>query len=135
MLKFMYSQSTLAFDSFGDIIIESSDLKMKYDNRAVTLQALTDFLQTTYGDYFFSPLLGANYDQFIGKGITTALVLEIANKIRSDIILLEIIPQHLFEVYALKVEHTVQVRVILFEDDDYTINLTYDPSIGVTIGH
>lgn len=135
MLKFMFSQSTLAFDSFGDIILESEDLKIKYDNRSVILQALTDYLQTTYGDYFFSPLLGANYDQFIGLGITTELVSEIANKIRSDIMLLEIIPKQMFEVYALKVEHTVQVRVILYEDDDYTINLTYDPSIGVTIGH
>lgn len=134
MLSFLYSQSTLAFDSFGDFIIENNDLKVRKDNRQVVLQALTDFLQTNYGDYIFYPLLGKNYDQFIGKGITQQLVQDIKDSVISDINSLEIIPKHLYEVYAVQVGHAVQVRIILFEDDDYTIKLEYDPSIGVTIG-
>lgn len=135
MIKFMYSNSTLAFDSFGDIILDKEDLKCKYDNREVVLQALTDFLQTSYGDYFFQPYLGANYDQYIGKGITQTMPSDIANKIKTDIINLEIIPSNLFDVYALKDGNTIQIRVILFENDDYTIRLSYDPSVGVTLGH
>lgn len=135
MLKYMYSTSTLAFDSFGDIILERGDLKYRTSREEVILQALTDYLKTSYGDYFFNPQLGANYDQYIGLGITPQLVKEIANKIETDIINLGIIPQGLFKVYALQTENIIQVRIILFEDDDYTIHLSYDPSIGVTIGN
>ena len=60
---------------------------------------------------------------------------DIANKIKTDIINLEIIPSNLFDVYALKDGNTIQIRVILFENDDYTIQLSYDPSVGVTLGH
>ena len=72
MLKYMYSTSTLAFDSFGDIMLEGGDLKYRTSREEVILQALTDYLKTSYGDYFFNPQLGANYDQYIGLGPTTS---------------------------------------------------------------
>lgn len=135
MLKFIYTASTLAFDSFGDIVLEHGDLKVKTDRRDVALQAITDYLKTTSGDYFFNQSLGANYDRYIGMGITNQLVKEVTQKIKDDIILLQLLPQSLFEVYGLQHENSIQIRIILFEDEDYTIYANFDPSIGVSIGY
>ncbi len=135
MLRFIYSTSTLAFDSFGDIPLVNGDIVIKTERNQVIMQALVDFLKTTPGDYFFNQGLGANYDYYIGRGIDQYLVGEVVNKIKDDIYRLGIIPDSLFKVYGLKQQNTIQIRIILFNDDEYTIHATFDPSIGVSLGH
>ena len=134
MLGSMYTSSTLAFDTFGDIELEYEDLKVNW-NMAAIMQILADFLKSNYGDYMFYERYGANYDRFIGKGIDNTLVREVTNSITNDIKSLDIIPSRLFKVYGLAVGNVIEVRIILAESDDYTIYLNIDTVKGVSIGY
>ena len=48
---------------------------------------------------------------------------------------LEILPKGSYEVYGSQTsENSIQIRIILQEDDDYTIYLDIDKINGVTVG-
>ena len=99
------------------------------------MQILVDFLKTNKRDYVFFPDYGADYDRYIGKSITTELVNDIVHRIRTDINNLEILPKGSYEVYGSQTsENSIQIRIILQEDDDYTIYLDIDKINGVTVG-
>lgn len=134
MLGSLYTNSTLAFDSFGDIEYENDDLKLNWNMHAL-LQILVDFLKTNYGDYLFFERYGANYDRFIGKGIDNTLVREVVSTITTDITRLDVIPPRLFKVYGLATGNDIEIRIILAEMDDYTIYLNINKVKGVTIGY
>ena len=134
MLGSMYTSSTLAFDTFGDIELENEDLKINWNLKAI-LQILADFLKSNYGDYMFHERFGANYDRFIGKGIDDTLVREVVSSIKYDITSLDIIPSRLLNVYGLANGHVLEVRIILAESEDYTIYLNIDTVKGVSIGY
>ena len=134
MLTMLSVRSTLAFDPFGDIEIQRGDLKVNTDLSA-TMQILVDFLKTNKRDYVFFPDYGADYDRYIGKSITTELIQDIVYRIRTDINNLEILPKGSYEVYGSQTsENSIQIRIILQEDDDYTIYLDIDKINGVTVG-
>lgn len=134
MLTMLSVRSTLAFDPFGDIEIHRGDLKVNTDLSA-TMQILVDYLKTNKRDYVFFPDYGADYDRYIGKSINTELVNDIVRRIRTDINKLEILPKGSYEVYGSQTsENSIQIRIILQEDDDYTIYLDIDKINGVTVG-
>ncbi len=134
MLNALFTNSTLAFDSFGDIIIEHNDLKVN-KNLNAKLQILTDYFRTNYTDYIFFPSYGANYDKYIGKAIDYNLISEILNKVKTDVKKLGILENTQYDVYAKQLSaNTIQIRVLLEEDDDYTIYLDIDKINGVTVG-
>ena len=89
MLTMLSTETTLAFDPFGDIVIVGNDLKVNEGINS-TFQILIDFLKTNKRDYVFFPDYGADYDRYIGKSITTELVNDIVRRIRTDINNLEI---------------------------------------------
>lgn len=134
ILTMLSTESTLAFDPFGDIEIVGDDLKVSTGINS-TFQILIDFLKTNKRDYVFFPDYGADYDRYIGKSITTELVNDIVRRIRTDINNLEILPKGSYEVYGSQTsENSIQIRIILQEDDDYTIYLDIDKINGVTVG-
>ena len=125
----------LLLSANGDLILTDGDLTLATDNSHSLVQRLRMRLNIWQTEWIYNQSFGMPYLQYIGKGITQTMPSDIANKIKTDIINLEIIPSNLFDVYALKDGNTIQIRVILFENDDYTIRLSYDPSVGVTLGH
>ena len=76
ILTMLSTESTLAFDPFGDIEIIGDDLKVSTGINS-TFQILIDFLKTNKRDYVFFPDYGADYDRYIGKSITTELIQDI----------------------------------------------------------
>ena len=134
ILTMLSTESTLAFDPFGDIEIVGDDLKVSTGINS-TFQILIDFLKTNKRDYVFFPDYGADYDRYIGKSITTELIQDIVYRINVDINNLEILPKSSYEVYGSQTrENSIQIRIILQEDDDYTIYLDIDKVNGVTVG-
>ena len=134
ILTMLSTESTLAFDPFGDIEIIGDDLKVSTGINS-TFQILIDFLKTNKRDYVFFPDYGADYDRYIGKSITTELIQDIVYRINVDINNLEILPKSSYEVYGSQTsENSIQIRIILQEDDDYTIYLDIDKVNGVTVG-
>ena len=134
MLGSMYTSSTLAFDTFGDIELENEDLKINWNMKAI-MQIIADFLKSNYGDYMFFEKYGANYDRFIGKGIDYGLVRDIVSTITNDIKALDVLPSRLFKVYGLAEGNIIEIRIIIAEVDDYTIYLNIDTVKGVSIGY
>ncbi len=134
MLGSMYTSSTLAFDTFGDIELENEDLKINWNMKAI-MQIIADFLKSNYGDYMFFEKYGANYDRFIGKGIDDGLVRDIVSTITNDIKALDVLPSRLFKVYGLAEGNIIEIRIIIAEVDDYTIYLNIDTVKGVSIGY
>ncbi len=134
MLGSMYTSSTLAFDTFGDIELENEDLKINWNMKAI-MQIIADFLKSNYGDYMFFEKYGANYDRFIGKGIDDGLVRDIVSTITNDIKALDVLPSRLFKVYGLAEGNVIEIRIIIAEVDDYTIYLNIDTVKGVSIGY
>jgi len=134
ILTMLSTESTLAFDPFGDIEVVGNDLKVSTGINS-TFQILIDFLKTNKRDYVFFPDYGADYDRYIGKSITTELIQDIVYRINVDINNLEILPKSSYEVYGSQTsENSIQIRIILQEDDDYTIYLDIDKVNGVTVG-
>ena len=134
ILTMLSTESTLAFDPFGDIEIVGDDLKVSTGINS-TFQILIDFLKTNKRDYVFFPDYGADYDRYIGKSITTELIRDIVYRINVDINNLEILPKSSYEVHGSQTsENSIQIRIILQEDDDYTIYLDIDKVNGVTVG-
>ncbi len=134
ILTMLSTESTLAFDPFGDIEIVGDDLKVSTGINS-TFQNLIDFLKTNTRDYVFFPDYGADYDRYIGKSITTELIQDIVYRINVDINNLEILPKSSYEVYGSQTsENSIQIRIMLQEDDDYTIYLDIDKVNGVTVG-
>ena len=134
ILTMLSTESTLAFDPFGDIEIVGDDLKVSTGINS-TFQILIDFLKTNKRDYVFFPDYGADYDRYIGKSITTELIQDIVYRINVDINNLEILPKSSYGVYGSQTsENSIQIRIILQEDDDYTIYLDTDKVNGVTVG-
>ncbi len=134
ILTMLSTESTLAFDPFGDIEIVGDDLKVSTGINS-TFQILIDFLKTNKRDYVFFPDYGADYDRYIGKSITTELIQDIVYRINVDINNLEILPKSSYEVYGSQTsENSIQIRIMLQEDDDYTIYLDIDKVNGVTVG-
>lgn len=134
MLTMLSTETTLAFDPFGDIVIVGNDLKVNEGINS-TFQILIDFLKTNKRDYVFFPDYGADYDSYIGKSISTELIQNIVYRIKVDINNLEILPRGSYEVYGSQTsENSIQIRIILQEDDDYTIYLDIDKVNGVTVG-
>ena len=134
ILTMLSTESTLAFDPFGDIEIIGDDLKVSTGINS-TFQILIDFLKTNKRDYVFFPDYGADYDRYIGKSITTELIQDIVYRINVDINNLEILPKSSYEVHGSQTsENSIQIRIILQEDDDYTIYLDIDKVNGVTVG-
>ena len=134
ILTMLSTESTLAFDPFGDIEIIGDDLKVSTGINS-TFQILIDFLKTNKRDYVFFPDYGADYDRYIGKSITTELIRDIVYRINVDINNLEILPKSSYEVHGSQTsENSIQIRIILQEDDDYTIYLDIDKVNGVTVG-
>lgn len=134
MLTMLSTETTLAFDPFGDIVLVGNDLKVNEGINS-TFQILIDFLKTNKRDYVFFPDYGADYDSYIGKSISTELIQNIVYRINVDINNLEILPRGSYEVYGSQTsENSIQIRIILQEDDDYTIYLDIDKVNGVTVG-
>lgn len=134
MLTMLSTETTLAFDPFGDIVIVGNDLKVNEGINS-TFQILIDFLKTNKRDYVFFPDYGADYDSYIGKSISTELIQNIVYRIKVDINNLDILPRGYYEVYGSQTsENSIQIRIILQEDDDYTIYLDIDKVNGVTVG-
>lgn len=134
MLTMLSTETTLAFDPFGDIVLVGNDLKVNEGINS-TFQILIDFLKTNKRDYVFFPDYGADYDSYIGKSISTELIQNIVYRIKVDINNLEILPRGSYEVYGSQTsENSIQIRIILQEDDDYTIYLDIDKVNGVTVG-
>ena len=134
MLTMLSTETTLAFDPFGDIVIVGNDLKVNEGINS-TFQILIDFLKTNKRDYVFFPDYGADYDRYIGKSISTELINSIVYRIKVDINNLEILPRGSYEVYGSQTsENSIEIRIILQEDDDYTIYLDIDKVNGVTVG-
>lgn len=134
MLTMLSTETTLAFDPFGDIVIVGNDLKVNEGINS-TFQILIDFLKTNKRDYVFFPDYGADYDRYIGKSISTELINSIVYRIKIDINNLEILPRGSYEVYGSQTsENSIEIRIILQEDDDYTIYLDIDKVNGVTVG-
>ncbi len=134
ILTMLSTESTLAFDPFGDIEIVGDDLKVSTGINS-TFQILIDFLKTNKRDYVFFPDYGADYDRYIGKSITTELIRDIVYRINVDINNLEILPKSSYEVHGSQTsENSIQIRIILQVDDDYAIYLDTDKVNGVTVG-
>ena len=134
MLTMLSTETTLAFDPFGDIVLVGNDLKVNEGINS-TFQILIDFLKTNKRDYVFFPDYGADYDRYIGKSISTELINSIVYRIKVDINNLEILPRGSYEVYGSQTsENSIEIRIILQEDDDYTIYLDIDKVNGVTVG-
>lgn len=130
----LMSQRILDFDTFGDIVLERDDLKV-ISELSATLQIISDYFKTNYGDYLFYPEFGANYDHFIGRAVTSNLVNEIVNKVTADIKKLNILPDQSFKVAGLADGNVIQVRVMILEEDDFTIYLNINTIKGISIGY
>lgn len=114
--------------------MEKGDLKV-VKNIGAIVQILSDYFKTNYNDYIFHPLEGANYISFIGRAVSKQLVNEIVNKVRLDIKKLDILPEKAYQVFGLASGNTIQVRILLLEEDDYTIYLNIDTIKGISIGY
>ena len=63
------------------------------------------------------------------------MIRDIVYRINVDINNLEILPKSSYEVHGSQTsENSIQIRIILQEDDDYTIYLDIDKVNGVTVG-
>lgn len=123
--------STFYFD--GDISFENNDIKIISGTLAVRLQALKDLLKTNFKDYYFYPLLGANLDSFIGRGIDLKLKTEMERVLTLSILDSELFEQNEFAIYSIINNNSIIFRIMLKEDTDEIIQVTYSTSIGITI--
>lgn len=130
----LMEKRTLEFDNFGDVSLERGDLKV-VKNIGAIVQMLSDYFMTNYNDYIFHPMEGANYSSFIGRAVGKQLVNEIVDKVKLDIKRLDILPDRAYQVYGLSSGSTIQVRILLLEEDDYTIYLNIDTIKGISIGY
>lgn len=130
----LMEKRTLEFDNFGDVSLERGDLKV-VKNIGAIVQMLSDYFMTNYNDYIFYPMEGANYSSFIGRAVGKQLVNEIVDKVKLDIKRLDILPDRAYQVYGLSSGSTIQVRILLLEEDDYTIYLNIDTIKGISIGY
>lgn len=130
----LMEKRTLEFDNFGDVSLERGDLKI-VKNIGAIVQMLSDYFMTNYNDYIFYPMEGANYSSFIGRAVGKQLVNEIVDKVKLDIKRLDILPDQAYQVYGLSSGSTIQVRILLLEEDDYTIYLNIDTIKGISIGY
>lgn len=130
----LMEKRTLEFDNFGDVSLERGDLKV-VKNIGAIVQMLSDYFMTNYNDYIFYPMEGANYSSFIGRAVGKQLVNEIVDKVKLDIKKLDILPDRAYQVYGLSSGSTIQVRILLLEEDDYTIYLNIDTIKGISIGY
>lgn len=130
----LMEKRTLEFDNFGDVSLERGDLKV-VKNIGAIVQMLSDYFMTNYNDYIFYPMEGANYSSYIGRAVGKQLVNEIVDKVKLDIKRLDILPDRAYQVYGLSSGSTIQVRILLLEEDDYTIYLNIDTIKGISIGY
>lgn len=123
-------------DMFGDIQIVNNDIRMEYDRLNIIIQNIAEHLKTDLGDYFFYPKLGANLSQFKGLPIDDTLLNEIELYVTRELGSLNLLTRDDIEVIAVRSgDNTIHIRVVLYQDDEYTIKLNIDPSLGVTIGY
>lgn len=135
-MNYMFTnKNTVAFDLYGDISILNNDIKVNTDLKAI-IQVFADFLKTNKGDYEFYDAYGSDYDSFIGKGITPAIINTIQQKIKVDLDRLQLIPPLALEVAAIQTNtNSIEVRVFLYDIDDYTIYINISKDEGMLIDY
>lgn len=130
----LFANSTFSFTGGGDFEIEAGDIKVTRGSKNVLIKCLEDLLKSSYKDYETRPLLGINFDKYIGKGLDESLKKEIENQLSNVIISSEILTKEDFSVYSIIDKHTLFIRIILFSDDNYNINLKFDTTTGLSVG-
>lgn len=122
----------LFFGGEGDFEIANGDIKV-ISNYEYNIQTLKDFLRSNFKDYYFSPNYGANLDQFIGKGLTPELKVEIESHLASAIIAANILSEDEFQIASIVQNNTLIIRIIIYSNLDEIIQLTYEPNLGVLV--
>lgn len=130
------SLSSISFEGEGDFSLENNDIKLIQGSLKVRVQALKDLLKTSFGDYFYIKNLGADLENFIGKGIDQAFQLEVENHIKNVIISSSLFDSSEFNVYSLVDINTIHLRIFLLEntEEEETVDLTYKAEEGIKLG-
>lgn len=128
--------SAILFDGEGDFVLENNDIKIIKGSLNVRIQALRDLLKSNYGDYFYMKNLSGDLETFIGRGIDSALQLEVENHIKNVIISSSLFDSTEFNLYSLVDINTILIRIFIAEgtDEEETVDLTYKTEAGIKLG-
>lgn len=131
-MEYMYSKSALDFGKYGDFTFTGTEFKKLRNFRLVTYQNIFKFVTSNKGDYELEYLYAANLSLNIGIGLSSEVAQSIAEKLRQDIVNKGIIQDQDLEVYPVIEGHTLHLRLMLFQDDNYTIAVQLD-NMGVSV--
>jgi len=122
-MSYLFSKTALDFGEYGDLIFTGVGLKRIESVEGTIYQAIYKYLKSNKGDYELNQFYAANLQEHIGKGIDLKLSKYITTKLEDDLVREGLIPKQAVEVYSLIEGNILHIRIILFEQDDYTISV------------
>lgn len=132
MIAYLFNNAELNFGEHGDFIFDGQDISILRDTDKVLYQSVVDFIRTNLNDYSLNRYYGGNLKAHIGKGLDPNTGKTIANKLKNDIISAGLINKQSIDVYSIVNQSVLYLRVVLFNSDDFTAQITINSS-GVTV--
>lgn len=131
-MNYLLSKSSLDFGEYGDFSFTGLKLKRLDTIEQTIYQSVYKFLKSNFGDYELQVEYAANLSAHLGKGLDLEFSRYVENKLKRDIINQGLVPEQVLEVYSLIEQHTLHLRVILFDESNYTISVQINNS-GVIV--